>query len=125
MNQQDNTPASLLARSVKLKMFIMLRRTLDQSLLKANLPAHLRWMIGAEAQGSIFLSGPVARVNGSTQLDGLTIIRASDASAASLLAGEDPLVKINAVAFEIHEWTINEGSIPIAVTLSDSSVKFR
>jgi uncharacterized protein YciI len=124
MERPNETPLQLLAHSAKLKMFVMLRRTLDRALLRENLGAHLRWMIDAESRGSIFLSGPVSGGDGSTQLDGLTIIRAPDAAAATQLANEDPLVRIQAVAFEIHEWTINEGSISLAVSLSDSSVRF-
>ena len=43
------TPPDLLARSAKVKMFIMLRHTLDRTLLMDNLGAHLRWMIDAES----------------------------------------------------------------------------
>jgi uncharacterized protein YciI len=125
MEQEHENPLSLLARSAKVKMFVMLRRTLDVALVTANLGAHLRWIIDAETQGKIFLSGPVTPGEGSTQLNGLTIIRAADAAAATQLAKDDPLVKIGAVAFEIHEWTINEGSISMTVTLSNSGVVFR
>ncbi len=125
MAQERDDPRDLLARSAKVTMFVMLRRTLDGALLRANLGAHLRWMVDAETQGKIFLSGPVTAGEGTTQLNGLTIIRAPDAAAATQLANEDPLVKIGAVAFEIGEWTINEGSISMTVSLSDSGVIFR
>ncbi len=103
----------------------MLRRTLNAALLREHLGAHLRWMIDAEAQGHIVLSGPVERRKGSTQLDGLTIIRAPDVARAATLAAADPLVKVDAVAFELHEWTVNEGAISLTVSISDSTVAFR
>jgi uncharacterized protein YciI len=118
-------PRALISRSVKAKMFVMLRRTLDRAKLVKNLGAHLRWIVDAEGRGDVFLSGPVVKYEGATQLDGLTIIRAADAATAAQLAATDPLVIVAAVAFEIHEWTINEGAIALTVSLSNSSVTMR
>ena len=118
-------PAALLARSAKLKVYAMLRRTVDAAGLRANLGAHLTWMIGAEQAGHIMLSGPVAPRAEATPLDGLTIIRADSMEAAEALARQDPFVQLGVVHYEMREWTLNEGCIPLTVTLSDSGVVFR
>ncbi len=117
--------AQLLSGSVRLKLFVMLRRTLDPALLREHLASHLRWMIDAEKRGAIFLSGPIAKRDGGTHLDGLTIVHTASLAEAEALAAEDPLVKIGAVAFEMREWTANEGAINVTVTLSDSAARFR
>jgi hypothetical protein len=116
--------AQLLGGSARLKLFVMLRRTLDPALLREHLATHLRWMIDAEKRRVIFLSGPIAKRDGGTHLDGLTIIRTASLADAEALAAEDPLVKIGAVAFEMREWTANEGAINVTVTLSDSAASF-
>jgi uncharacterized protein YciI len=118
-------PRALLSRSVKMTLFVMLRRTVDQTVLRANIGAHLRWMVDAEKRGQVFLSGPVAPREGATKLDGLTIIRAANLDEAEELAATDPFVKLGAIEYEIREWTANEGAISMTVTLSDSTVTFK
>ena len=120
-----NDPAILLARAAKLKLFIMLRRTEKPAELAGAVGAHLRWMIEQEKAGLIFLSGPVAAGAGPTALDGLTIIRVPDMAAAEALARQDPFIKAGIVSYEMREWTVNEGALPLFVTLSDSSVSIR
>ena len=124
MSSPGGEAAQLLSASARLKLFVMLRRTLEPALLREHLATHLRWMIEAEKRGAIFLSGPIAKREGGTQLDGLTIIRTASLADAEALAAEDPLVRIGAVAFEMREWTANEGSINVTVTLSDSAASF-
>ncbi len=121
MTQESNDPAVLLARAAKLKLFVMLRRTLKPALLPERLGEHLRWMIGQEKEGRIFLSGPIAPHPSATALDGLTIVRADSLAAAQEIARNDPFVQSGIVAFEMREWTVNEGAIPVTVTLSDSA----
>ncbi len=121
--EPSNDPAILLARAAKLKRFIQLRRTRDPALLHANIGAHLRWMIAAEQDGHIMLSGPVAPGDGEVQLDGLTIIRAASLADAHALAQQDPFIKLGAVSYELREWTVNEGALTVTLSLSDSTVR--
>lgn len=118
----EPAPHPLLARAARLTLFVMLRRTVNGALLRDNLTAHLTWMIGEEKRGKIFLSGPVAPHDGPTQLHGLTILRAADMAEAEAIARQDPLIQTGAVTFELRAWTVNEGAIPLTVTLSDSTV---
>jgi uncharacterized protein YciI len=124
MTDARSEATQLLSRSAKLKLFVMLRRTLDPALLRAHLGEHLRWMIEAEKRGEIFLSGPIARREDGTHLDGMTVVRTATLADAEALAQTDPFVKRGAIAFEMREWTANEGSLSVTVTLSDSTATF-
>ena len=125
-HSEPNDPLTLLQRSAKLKLFAMLRRTIDGDALQANLGDHLRWMIREEKARRIVLSGPTAKNESATvSLNGLTVIAAADLDEAKTLAAADPLVIVGAVAFDIFEWTVNEGSLTFTVTISDSSVTFQ
>ena len=121
MTNQSSDPAVLLARAAKLRLFVMLRRTVDPARIPEKLGEHLRWMIGEEKAGRVFLSGPVAP-RGVTALDGLTILRVRDMAEAEDMAARDPFVQSGIVTFEMREWIVNEGSISVMVTLSDSTV---
>ena len=44
--------------------------------------------------------------------------------AAHALAGQDPFVQLGVVEYDLREWIVNEGSIALTVTLSDSTVRF-
>jgi uncharacterized protein len=125
MTKNSTDPAVLLARSAKLKLFVMLRRTVRPEMLPERLSDHLQWIIAQEKEGRIFLSGPITSRTDATPLDGLTIIRAADLSEAEALASQDPFIQSGIVAFEMREWTVNEGALPLVVTLSDSLAVFR
>jgi uncharacterized protein len=116
-------PATLLARAAKLRLFVMLRQTRKPDMLANMLGDHLRWMIDREKEGLIFLSGPILPRQGSIQLDGLTIIRAADPAQAHSIATQDPFVQNEIVSFELFEWIVNEGAIPLTITLSDSTAR--
>ena len=116
-------PAALLARAARLRLFVMLRRTQKPDMLPKLLGAHLHWMIDREKEGLIFLSGPTTPGVGSTRLDGLTIIRAADLAQAEAIAMQDPFVQNDIVGFELFEWTVNEGAIPVTITLSNSTAR--
>ena len=120
-----NDPKVLLARAARLKLYLALRRTLDSDKQKSMIGEHLTWMIGYEKSGQIFLSGPVSPHDGPTPLDGLSVIRAESPEAAATLINSDPFVTSGAVECELCEWTVNEGGIPIMLSLSDSTVTFR
>jgi hypothetical protein len=120
----EHDPAMLLARAIKLKLFVMLRRVVKPDLLAENLGAHLRWLIDREKEGMVFMSGPVAPRDGATTLSGLTLIRANTIEEAEALARQDPFIKLGVFTYEMHEWTVNEGAIPLFVSLSDSTVAF-
>ena len=114
----------LLERSSKLRMFAMLRRTVDGDRLATHLDEHLCWMIERETEGHIFLSGPIVSKGRESNLDGLTILATKTIDDAAGVAREDPLVRSGAVTFELCEWIIFEGKMTVRISLSDSSVEF-
>jgi uncharacterized protein len=100
----------------------MLRKTLYVVLwkgaggeLKAQLPAHLEYMIDLERQGKVFASGPLD--SGATG-DGLTILRASSREEAREIASRDPFVTSGLRTFEIRDWLLMEGSIAVKANYS-------
>jgi len=121
MPENDNL-AAMLARSAKLKLFVMLRRTEKPALIPEFLAAHLRWMIEREREGVVFLSGPVVHRQGAVALDGMTLLRTDTIEQAEGVAQQDPFVLNGAVSFEMREWTAFEGAIRLTVNLSDSTV---
>jgi len=124
MPENDN-PAAMLARSARLKLFVMLRRTEKPAQIPALLAAHLRWMIEREREGVVFLSGPVAPRQGAVALDGMTLLRTDTIEQAEAIAQQDPFVLNGAVSFEMREWTAFEGAIRLELNLSDSTVVLR
>ena len=112
----------LLEKSAQLQMFVMFRRIVALERVREILTEHLTWMIKAEGSGRVFLSGPVTRAESGLPVDGLTIIRAANQADAVSFAEEDPFVQAKAITYEIAEWTINEGAIPLSVRLSSGTV---
>ena len=86
-----------------------------------HLPKHLEYMIGLEKKGVLFASGPLAKPDGKTRGDGLTILRAASAEDARKIAEADPFVAAGLRSFELREWTVMEGSLGIKVNFSDQS----
>ena len=112
---------ALLARSLALRRFVMLRRVGTAAATPELLDAHLRWVIGEEQAGRIFLSGPLTNP-ASRPLHGITVLRVADLAEGERVAGLDPFVAAGVVTFELHEWTVFEGAISTTVTLSDGMV---
>ena len=114
---------ALQARSAKLKLYAMVRRTLDGPRLPVALPEHLRWLVGLEEKGHVFLAGPIAPHDGPSKASSMILFRTATKEEAAVLAADDPLVKAGILAFELLEWTASEGSIPLTISLSGSSAR--
>lgn len=106
----------LLADSLGLTLFAMIRTVGETPVTRDLLDRHLAWVIGQEAAGHILLSGPLA--NGSRPLHGLTIWRVADRAQAEALAAQDPFVEAGVVTFTLHEWTVYEGAISLTLHIS-------
>ena len=104
-------------------LFVMLRSVGSTAVTPELLDRHLRWIIGEEQAGRIFLSGPLGTA--SRPLHGITVLRAGDLTEAEAIARQDPFVAAGVVTFELHEWTVFEGLIPFVVTLSDGRAAVR
>lgn len=82
---------------------------------------HLRWIVGQEKAGRIFVTGPAWAPDGSPR-EGMTLFRAANQQEAETLAASDPFVLSGAVSFEVERWALGGGRIAISVDLSDMSV---
>lgn len=105
------------------RLFVILSKgsaTPDQ--IGVLLPQHLEFMIGLEKSGVLFASGPLADSEGKIRGDGLTIVRAANASDARKIAEQDPFVVNGLRTFDLREWTVMEGSLGIKINLSDQSL---
>lgn len=117
------SPPTILARSARVPLFLMLRYLADQSAGRDVLDRHLDWMVTQERAGKVFLSGPVDSASQTVgDLVGATVLRAADRPEALRIAETDPFVAVGYVDFKLHDWTAYEGAIPFTVRLSDSSV---
>lgn len=96
----------------------------DPSKVKDTLPAHLAYQAELEAQGSLFLAGPVSDDTGSLmEGTGLIIYRAASLEAARSLAEADPMHATGARSFVLRRWLVNEGSLSLNVALSAQKVR--
>jgi uncharacterized protein YciI len=89
------------------------------------LPDHLTHQVRMEKSGAMFAAGPL-RPAGTEQAPGalgMFILRAADETEARRLADADPMHATGARAYELYEWTMNEGRINISIDLSDRSFR--
>jgi uncharacterized protein YciI len=85
--------------------------------LDRHLDDHLRWMLGLEADGTLFLSGPLISGPGVAPGAGITVLRADDAGHAAKIAAGDPFVVAGLRDAEVFCWRVNEGAIQMRVSL--------
>jgi uncharacterized protein len=121
------TPMPLFADAIKashgrlqLSLFhVESKATGDLAALKAHLPNHLAYLASLEANGQLFMAGPLGNDDGvSWNGDGLLIYRATDLTAARAIAEADPLHRSGARHFTIRPWLVNDGRIQLSITLS-------
>ena len=86
--------------------------------LAAQLPAHLEFMIGLEARGVLFASGPSFAPDGIGTGAGLTIVRAGSLDQARAILDQDPFVVAGLRTFDPHEWHLMEGALQLTVLAS-------
>ena len=91
--------------------------------LREVLPEHLAYQKEREAEGSLFLAGPMSDETGDQmQGVGLIIYRADSLEAATDLARNDPMHAKGKRSFMIRKWLVNEGSMSFNLSLSSQSV---
>jgi len=106
---------ALLSRMQQPPLYVCVRTFRDPQRLAAWLEAHLRYMLQLEAEGVLFASGPMHDEAGDAT-GALTVLRARDAEHARALADADPLVREGIVTYELHRWTVMEGSLQVRVS---------
>lgn len=98
------------------------RPTGDLGAVKANLPDHLAYQKQCEAEGHLFLAGPLSDETGREAAGaGLIVYRAPTLDAARALAEADPMHASGARAFTLRRWLLNEGFLSVGLRLSSRS----
>jgi hypothetical protein len=78
---------------------------------------HVNWLLKLEADGVVFLSGPLTSGPGVAPGAGLTVLRADSAAAAAGIAAADPFVLAGLRTFEVFGWRVNEGAVQVQLSL--------
>ena len=116
--------ADLTRKMLRKKLYVVLSKpVVTPDKLQPFLSAHLEYMIGLEKRGLVFASGPLADGEGPPTGQGMTVLRAKDASEARALAEGDPFFVNGLRTFELKEWTVMEGTLGVRVNLSDQTVE--
>src|ERR1700754_3113109 len=74
--------------------------------IERHVDDHLRWLLGLEADGTVFLSGPLIEGPGVSPGAGITVLRADDADHAAKIAGTDPFVMAGLRDAEVFCWRV-------------------
>ncbi|AJE46733.1 YciI family protein [Celeribacter indicus] len=112
--------AELLGRMMAKEYYMIENRMLaDPSDLGPHLADHLRFMIGLEKAGVLFLSGPLYDRDGKMTGEGITVVRASSFEEAEEIAQRDPFVIAGLREPRVQRWVVNEGRISLNIDLSD------
>ena len=78
---------------------------------------HVAWLLKLEAEGALFLSGPLVSGPGTGPGSGITVLRAGSAQDAGAIAATDPFVMAGLRTFQVFGWRVNEGAVQIQLSL--------
>ena len=113
-----------LAKSAALRVFVVFRRLVNPALMMEIRSEHLHWMLENERSGVLFMSGPLSRDSGDAPYNGLTMIRAESIENARSIIEDEPFIARGVMTYDLAEWTIYEGALPVTMLISESSAKF-
>ena len=116
--------AGLLGRDYWLIWSVPLAGT-DRQAIDEHVEKHVAWLLGLEADGVLFLSGPLLSGPGTGPGSGVTVIRADDQDAARAIAAGDPFVQAGLRTFTLHRWRLNEGSVGVTISLGTGTYRWR
>jgi len=85
--------------------------------IQALVEEHVAWLLKLEAEGTVFLSGPLVSGPGTGPGSGVTVLRAASADHAAATAATDPFVVHGLRTFQVFAWRVNEGAISIQLSL--------
>jgi len=90
------------------------------------LPDHLAYQKKIEAEGKLFLAGPLSDPSGEEMSGaGLIIYRADSIENARSIADADPMHSQGKRTYTLRKWLINEGSPSFATSLSAQKIMLR
>ena len=88
------------------------------------LPRHLAYQKKIEAEGILFLAGPLSDEAGEQMSGaGLMIYRSGSLDEARAIADADPMHQEGGRTYRIHKWLVNEGSLTLKVGFSTKGVQ--
>lgn len=92
--------------------------------LREKLPDHLAYQSKMEAEGKLFLAGPLSDLSGD-QMEGtgMIIYKAASLEDAKAIADADPMHSTGTREYTIRRWLVNEGSFQLDIKLSAQSVQ--
>ena len=106
------------------KLFAVLTRVLvSQAEAEPHKMEHINYITGLEAQGKVFGSGPFPVKSEGIDL-GLIIFRAASLEEAENFMKAEPMTAKGLSTYEIHEWDLIIGHIPITLNVSSSTFTF-
>jgi uncharacterized protein YciI len=117
-------PPRLLGRDYWLIWSVPMADTTQQA-IDEHAEKHVAWMLGLEADGVLFVSGPLLSGPGTGPGSGVTVIRAGDEDAARAVAAADPFVQAGLRTFTVHRWRLNEGSVGVTISLGTGTLDWR
>ena len=85
--------------------------------IKDLVDEHVAWLLKLEAEGTVFLSGPLVSGPGTGPGSGITVLRAATADHAEEIAATDPFVTRGLRTFQVFGWRVNEGAISLQFSL--------
>ena len=85
--------------------------------ISASADEHVAWLLKLEAEGVVFLSGPLTSGPGVSPGAGVTVLRAASAAGARAIAATDPFVLAGLRTFEVFGWRVNEGAVRVELSL--------
>lgn len=106
------------------KLFAVLTRVVaTQAEAEPHKMDHINYITGLEAQGKVFGSGPFPVKAEGIDL-GLIVFRAGSLEEAEGFMKTEPMTAMGLSTYEIHEWDLIIGHIPITLNVSTGSFTF-
>ena len=89
----------------------------------SHLPAHLQYQKQMEAEGKLFLAGPLSDLSGQEMSgNGMIIYKTKSMEEAIQIADNDPMHLANIKEFTVRSWLVNEGALSFSLSLSKQQV---
>jgi uncharacterized protein YciI len=85
---------------------------------------HLTWLLKLEADGVVFLSGPLISGPGTGPGSGVTVLRADTVEDARAIAQSDPFVVAGLRTAEVYRWRVNEGAVRVQISLGRGTYRW-
>jgi uncharacterized protein YciI len=92
--------------------------------VERHVDEHLAWLLKLEADGVVFLSGPLLSGPGTGPGSGVTVLRAASAEDAGDIARSDPFVAAGLRTFEVFGWRVNEGAVRLQISLGTGTYRW-